>query len=133
MLTSGIPKGVLRAVITTLLILTVSVLYLLAVTPYINPPDIGFSWQDKVYHASAFVWLSALFNLTMLAWWPKLKLRHVWIITMLFAASYGGFIEVSQLYIPNRDASVLDWVADMLGAIAGTSLIVNGFSRYIQR
>jgi VanZ family protein len=40
----------------------------------------------------------------------------------LIAASYGAVDEWHQASVPLRDASIGDWVADALGALAGSSL-----------
>ena len=40
----------------------------------------------------------------------------------LIAAAYGGTDEVHQMFVPRREPSALDLVADAVGAVAGSFL-----------
>ncbi len=40
-------------------------------------------------------------------------------LSLLFAALYGASDEFHQGFVPGREASALDWAADLVGAAAG--------------
>ena len=74
---------------------------------------------DKLAHATvyallAFVAARAFATLPISHHAPMLP----W-AAALFAALYGLSDEIHQSFVPGRSADVWDWVADVLGAIAG--------------
>ncbi|MSQ61575.1 MAG: VanZ family protein [Dehalococcoidia bacterium] len=80
-------------------------------------PDLGFSWQDKLQHAAvyavlAFLTLRAAAALPRLGRFPTLLL----VLTLVWAALYALSDEWHQSFVPGRDASALDWLADVVGA-----------------
>ncbi len=83
--------------------------YVAAIVPQEVAPHIG-SLSDKGIHFIAFAVLTVLFSIAY---------RIVWIRTSLWLLSYAVFIEVSQLFTPNRSAEVLDVVADVIGIMIG--------------
>jgi VanZ family protein len=38
---------------------------------------------------------------------------------LVICFTYGAFDEIHQIFIPNRSAELLDWIADILGATSG--------------
>lgn len=42
-----------------------------------------------------------------------------YVCLFVVAACYGAVDELGQIPIPGRHADIWDWVADMLGAVAG--------------
>ncbi|MFN0020317.1 MAG: VanZ family protein [Pirellulaceae bacterium] len=72
---------------------------------------------DKVYHFSAFFGLSILLCGGM-ASLRRPGLAMYGAIVGLVAA-YGVFDELTQMLVPNRTADLLDWLADISGAILG--------------
>ncbi len=86
------------------------------------PGHLGFPhpW-DKVVHASAFALLAFL-----LEWglqgprrWPTYR-RHGFIFLALLA--FGASDEWHQSFVPGRDASLGDWLADGTGTLIGLGL-----------
>lgn len=78
----------------------------------VGPDDMGL---DKVAHFTAYAVLSALVlraTRTPFAW--STALRVIVAISVL-----GALDEWHQAFIPRRSTSLLDWVADTLGAIVG--------------
>ena len=64
----------------------------------------------------------AALALTLALWpkadsWNKHPVRTALIIITL-TSIYGAVDELHQSYVPGRDASVFDWIADTLGACA---------------
>lgn len=55
-------------------------------------------------------------------WWPAIALAA------LLASAYAATDEWHQLFVPGRDSDVRDWLADTIGAAAGS-----GFYRVISQ
>lgn len=74
---------------------------------------------DKVAHALAFGSLAFLLDRALRTGHQDLPLyrRHLWVF--LGVSIFGALDEWHQGYIPGREASLLDWVADSLGAALG--------------
>lgn len=79
------------------------------------PLPMLFAWQDKLEHFTAY------FIMSSLAW---RSFRHfirspVLLLTVsaLFCSIHGALDEWHQSFVEGRDANVLDWLADTLGAI----------------
>lgn len=85
-------------------------LFLLSHQPNLRPPELGFEWQDKLYHAIAY----ACYGGTI-AWAVRSTTirRAMWIVGVgaLFAASD----EWHQSFVQGRFAEVGDFLADVLG------------------
>lgn len=73
---------------------------------------ISFPGDDKVVHAALYAVLGGLLRLAIGRSGPAVAL----------AAAYGVTDEVHQAFVPGRDASVFDWLADLLGAALGAAL-----------
>ncbi len=78
------------------------------------PTPMLFMHQDKLHH------LGAYFIMGILAWrvfdgyFDKPK--TVIVLSIGFCSLYGFSDEWHQFYTPDREADVLDWLADTLGA-----------------
>jgi VanZ family protein len=85
------------------------------------PMPEGIPGLDKVAHFIAYATLAV-----SLAWWPKESTwrRHqvlTSLIIIAIAAAYGAVDELHQSFVPGRDMSVSDWLADTLGAGFGAA------------
>jgi VanZ family protein len=85
--------------------------------PMLRPPDIGFDWQDKLFHAIAYAVYAACVHLFVV---HTLRLRtpaQIWgtviAIGLLFAASD----EWHQTFVEGRVGDVADWLADAAGVL----------------
>lgn len=80
-------------------------------------------YADKIVHAVIFGMLGLLF---LRAWlqgkWQKINLR-VSCITIVFVLFYGISDEVHQMFVPNRQPSIGDIVADVFGGILVVCII----------
>lgn len=93
------------------------IIFLMSARPSVPVPPV-FAGQDKFMHAVTYAVLGLLWAR---AWLPRgkpLLWRHVAGVTLLCAV-YGATDEIHQLYVPGRDASVLDWMADFVGGLLG--------------
>ena len=88
-----------------------------------------FSNADKVLHFGAYALLAILTarDLTVVKpFWSPLKIK---IITILFACLFGLSDEIHQAFVPFRDASSYDFLADCAGSITGCFFYLNFLSR----
>ncbi len=75
-----------------------------------------FSFQDKIEHGIAFGMLGIFFHRSFKPHWAPPLLTRVLVITAMVAA-YGAFDELHQSFVPARDASLADFVADTIGGL----------------
>jgi len=84
-----------------------------------------FDFQDKLLHFAAY------FVMGCLSWRAfhhlRLKNSRRVLLSMLFCILYGLSDEWHQSFVPGRESSLLDWLADSLGAAAALSvaLLIN--------
>ena len=87
-------------------------------------PRVLMTVGDKIKHFSAYLilggYLSLAFSLQERV--PKLQ-KHFILGGILVASVYGLLDEFHQTFIPGRFFEWYDWVADILGAITGSSII----------
>jgi VanZ family protein len=98
-------------------------LWLLSSRP-LHLPETGITGLDKAAHFIAYAILALA-----IALWPgekRWKSRPFWtaLLVVFLTALYGAVDEVHQSFVPGRDASVFDWAADVVGAVAGTWALV---------
>jgi hypothetical protein len=82
-------------------------------------PDLGFSWQDKVFHAAAYA---------VYAWCiahaasggtgiRQIGERQALLWMIAGTALYAAGDELHQAFVPGRSCDVGDWIADIAGAM----------------
>jgi VanZ family protein len=75
--------------------------------------------SDKVLHAVAYGILSLLcYRAFRWAAGPAVA-RQAVVLAIVTASVYGLTDEVHQLFVPFRESSWLDWLADTIGAVIG--------------
>jgi len=98
-------------------------LVLLTATSLPGPslPPIFITFGDKIKHFGAYMILAILLAVTLRVQdkFPSLKYAYIK-FTFIFIGYYGIFDEIHQIFIPGRSFDLLDYVADLLGALAGT-------------
>ena len=82
-------------------------------------PSPGFSNSDKVVHFVCFGGLTFFWTF----WFSRKKwisnpIRY-FIITVTIVSIYGVVDEIHQSFVPGRECSFFDWLADTTGASAG--------------
>jgi VanZ family protein len=82
-------------------------------------PSFVFTLSDKGLHLIEYAVLSGLLCRAFL--WGENLFRRQWAVPLaiLVASLYGISDEIHQSFVPFRDSSWLDWVADTLGASIG--------------
>lgn len=84
-----------------------------------------FPHFDKVLHFGAYALLAFLAARNLKKerpLWPAVKIK---IIAIIFAGLFGLSDEIHQSFIPLRDASLWDFIADCAGSIAGAFFYMN--------
>ena len=84
-----------------------------------TPPGI-LGW-DKLQHVLAYMVLGLLlFRACVIS---PIARTSPYRLSLLLGALYGAFDEYHQGFVPGRDMSALDWLADVLGLIAALILM----------
>jgi len=97
---------VMRSLFRVALLIVVLVIGYLATTPLILPAAVNVS--DKLLHGTAFFVLLLLADFS----WPASGLNAY---KLLFVFAYGLLIEGVQYFLPYRDFSLADMLANALG------------------
>ncbi len=84
------------------------------------PPHIGGGGRDKIAHFVAYGCLALLLCASAACFWrPGVKTL---LAVVGLASVYGVVDETTQMLVSGRTASVLDWRADVCGALMGVAL-----------
>lgn len=86
----------------------------------IPTPELGFDWQDKVYHAIEYAILGFLLQRALFFQNNQLFKKYAGGFTWLLGSLYAISDEIHQYFVPGRSADVADALAD----IAGLSIIL---------
>jgi len=81
-----------------------------------NPlPEVTSRLWDKLGHAIQYGALGALLA------WPLWRIvpGRAFLLAAVLASAYGASDELHQAFVPGREASVRDWVADSVGGLLG--------------
>jgi VanZ family protein len=98
-----------------------------------NPlPQLTLDLSDKLLHAVEYAGLAGLLVLG-LTHVGTFGLRRAALLAVLLAATYGATDELHQAFVPHRDASALDWLADAVGAFVGGMVAVPFLRRWGSR
>jgi VanZ family protein len=91
---------------------------------HVSPPSFGVTWTDKIYHfGEYFVYAILIFRaFPNVHQSPSRKLLYTFLF--LFGLAYGAIDERVQYYIPNRDSSPYDWMADAVGYLTAGTLFL---------
>ena len=93
------------------------IFYLSSLT-HIQPLPLSFPGSDKVIHFFEYLGLAFLM-IRALHTEKKLSIRARYLAAFLLAAAYGASDEFHQYFVPGRDCSGFDLLADTAGSAAG--------------
>lgn len=79
---------------------------------------------DKAVHFGLFFVLAALATAAGTRSRPRVSAAAIGALVVLAAGAFGAADEVYQHLVPGRDPNVLDWLADVVGAVAGAAFAV---------
>ena len=89
----------------------------LTLYPFEEGPSRDIPFLDKIAHMGLFGMFTILLTRSFL---KDLEFSNILLlISFLFGASLGLFIELVQNAVPNRNFEWMDWLADMIGSIFG--------------
>lgn len=91
------------------------------------PTPMVFDGQDKFMHALTYAVLALLWARAWCSEGTPFQWKHVFGVTILCAV-YGVTDEIHQMYVPGREASVADWLADAVGGFLGALLFYYRFA-----
>lgn len=74
---------------------------------------------DKIFHAGVYAILSILLYVSLRKSGVR---RHIFLMSFFLVMFYGVTDELHQLYVPGREASFGDVVADVIGGFSGCSV-----------
>jgi VanZ family protein len=98
-----------------------------------NPlPGLTARFSDKLLHAVEYAGLAGLLAVGLARLRPGWLARAA-LLAMLLASAYGLTDELHQAFVPSRDASLLDWAFDTIGAVVGGILAVPCLRRWGSR
>jgi VanZ family protein len=83
----------------------------------IKLPDLEFELEDKIVHFLVFGILGILMARGLRNSGNKTIKDHYLSITTLICILYGASDEIHQYFVPGRDSSYGDWIADILGIL----------------
>lgn len=84
-------------------------------------PIARFPLRDKGVHALEYAGLALVVTHAVLRTWPDRSRVRLALVAVLVTCAWGVLDEIHQAFVPGRSSDVLDLVADIAGAIAGTS------------
>lgn len=100
--------------------------------PELATPDLGFTWQDKVYHLVAYTVYGVVAIGASYAVRPSAGMAwHGWAV-LLFGLAFGAIDEIHQSAVPGRDGSIYDWIADAIG-ICGALISLPALHQVLHR
>ncbi|MFC1568911.1 VanZ family protein [bacterium] len=102
---------------------------ILSSIPSMRPPDLGLSIEDKIAHLLEYGVLGALLARSVLLRKPFSIRLFIWIF--LFGSLFGVSDEIYQKFVPNRNASPWDALADTIGVFFGLLIYWNWKSRHV--
>lgn len=81
-------------------------------------PEFGFLEYDKVIHFLIYVVFAAVVHraIRYQSALPSIA-QHHFVATLIIVSLYGATDEWHQAFVPGRDASIEDWLADTAGGI----------------
>lgn len=86
-------------------------------------PDMGFELQDKLLHILAYTVFGTTLGLAVRGWHPEYSRGRTMLIIVIGTALFGIYDEIHQSFVPFRQSSVGDWVADCIGGVLSLLLL----------
>lgn len=98
-----------------------SVILLFSVLPLKNVFPLTIGYFDKLAHTFEYTLLSFLLMKAFYRQRYDFPIENV-VFTLILAGGYGIVMELLQLYVPGREANLVDVVFNLLGVIIGILL-----------
>ena len=108
---TGVNATLMRRLISVLWVVSIGVVCYLSLKPRIEFP-LDFKGADLAYHALAYLWLSLL---PFFVFWDRKR----GLVCALLMIPLGIALEFGQTFVPGRNFSVFDIIANSVGTILG--------------
>ena len=108
---TGVSPSFVRRLISVLWVISIVVVCYLSLKPRIEFP-IDFKGADLAYHALAYFWLSFL---PFFVFWDRRRS----LVCALLMIPLGIALEFGQTFVPGRNFSIFDIIANSVGTILG--------------
>lgn len=105
-----------KAITSIPFIIATIVIFWVSHQPKIELPDVGIFSTDKILHFIVYFCYTILF-ITFLIGNFKLNTRKIIIIALIYSIFFAISDEIHQSFIPGRDASIYDFIADCIGIL----------------
>jgi len=92
-----------------------------------------FPYDDKVLHFGVYALLAIFFTRDLVAekpFWSPIKIKFT---AIFFVCLFGLSDEIHQGFVPSRDASAADFLADCAGSLFGCLVYLEGIARWKNR
>ncbi|MDQ3035522.1 MAG: VanZ family protein [Myxococcota bacterium] len=87
----------------------------------IDLPIDEFPFRDKGIHAVEYLILGFLVTHAALRSWPERSRARLAAVALLVTCGWGVLDEIHQAFVPGRSPDLLDLVADLIGALIGST------------
>ncbi|MCX5679352.1 MAG: VanZ family protein [Candidatus Omnitrophica bacterium] len=92
-----------------------------------NLPDLGIAGVDKFAHFSEYLVMGILLTRALFGQNLKINLFRAVILSIIIAVFYAAIDEWHQVFIPGRQADILDFAADVAGITLGSMLYLRRY------
>jgi VanZ family protein len=108
-----------------------SLIFILSSIPTLKSPDIGISFEDKIYHAIEYAVMGFLLQRGSDATGRRSAKRFL----LVFAAGvcFAATDEIHQWFVPGRQCDFYDFLSDAAGVLAGQAAFSAGSLRKLSR
>jgi VanZ family protein len=113
------------------LILYVALIFSVSSLPGFKPPGPEFKLKDKIAHVAEYFVLGTLLFQGIGRGISRSKLA-TFLFLLAVGVSVGALDEIFQSYIPGREMSIHDWVADAVGVAAGAGIPLSLKKRFLR-
>jgi VanZ family protein len=99
-------------------LLWAALIFTLSSIPRLSPPPLGIRVSDKIYHFIEFAIFGLLLERTFRHLFSSRRRTAAILSAALTGILWAVLDEVHQMFVPGRDASLLDALADAAGVAA---------------
>jgi VanZ family protein len=98
-------------------------IFILSSIPRLSPPMIRVGFVDKIYHFLEYFIFGFLLARLFLSMSTQGRERQAILATVALGVFWGGTDEIHQAFVMGREASWMDFLADVVGVLCGSTLV----------
>jgi VanZ family protein len=84
--------------------------------------SIPFTVKDKILHFIEYGILGFLLMRSAIRWTSNMRATTLVLLVFLAGAIYAASDEIHQYFVPGRSCDIYDWLADIVGLLAGVTI-----------